>query len=85
MAYAVSSVILHAKENDLPKVINKLQQIQGVEIQGKDTKKIVITVEYNTKASSISERLTQISNIKGVLSFSLAYSYDDNIAKELND
>lgn len=79
MAYAVSSVILHAKENDLPKVINKLQQLQGVEIQGKDTKKIVITVECDTKATSISERLTQISNIKGVLSFSLAYSYDDNI------
>ena len=69
----ISGVIVRSYPEQIQSVCDELIQIEGVEVHGNnDDGRIVITVEQET-AGQLSDLLTRMQNIPGVLSTSMIY------------
>lgn len=69
----ISGVIVRSYPEQIQSVSDELIQIEGVEVHGNnDDGRIVVTVEQET-AGQLSDLLTRMQNLPGVLSTSMIY------------
>ena len=73
----IAGVLVHAKPGDCEQVATSLSQLAGVEIHAttKDSR-FVITIEEQ-EGGLLSQTLTELNNIQGVLSAAMVYQHSE--------
>lgn len=79
----ISGVLLHARKDSTGSVVDSLGHLPGVEVHANPGDgRLVITVEGET-FSAMSDAITEIQNLGGVLSTSIVYHYSDDHHEDL--
>ena len=81
----ISSVLIHAAPDHSVQVQQSLADMQGVEVHAAEADgRIIVTIEDNS-AGLMADALTDMFNIRGVLSANMVYHYCEDLQEEGND
>lgn len=80
----IASLVVRAKPEDFPGVLAFLEEVPGVEVQGKalETGRIVITIE-DGDGWSVTDSILKVNLGPGVQGVTLAYEYTDEGLEKL--
>ena len=75
----ICSLILQAKPQDLDAVIQFLNTLTGVEVHAQNEQgKMVVSIDHPSR-EHCSKTMTEMNQIKGVMSTSLVYEYQEDL------
>lgn len=81
--YHVSGAVVRVVPRALPALLERLSEMEGVEISAQTTDRVVITIEGES-AGALGARLTEINLLDGVIAASMVYEHSESV-EELND
>ncbi|MDH5436965.1 MAG: chaperone NapD [Gammaproteobacteria bacterium] len=78
----IAGIVVHSLPEHLDAVQLQMAQLPGVEVHGgSDNGKLVVTIEHD-EHYEITDSITKISAIDGVLSAAMVYQHAENIPSE---
>ncbi|MBL7003731.1 MAG: chaperone NapD [Gammaproteobacteria bacterium] len=80
----ICSLVLQAIPENLPPVIKKLEEMDGVEVHAtNEAGKMVVSIDHPSR-KYCSDVMTKMTLLDGVMSTSLVYEYQEDLDFEVN-
>lgn len=70
----VSSAVVIVDPNDWKEVLSRVEALDGVEVHGGDTSRMIITIEGHS-TGHLGDRLTEINLMPGVLAANMVFEH----------
>ena len=78
----IAGIVVYSLPEHLDAVQTRLEHMPGVEVHGMSEKgKLIVTVEHD-EHFEITDSISQISSMEGVLNASMVYQHSENIPSE---